>query len=57
MVYELLDNFSYWSHLVIYRISRKPLNLDVEIILSLNRKYYIRYQMEFECLVIVVFKI
>ena len=38
MVYELLDNLSYWSRLVICRISRKPLNLDVEIILSLNSK-------------------
>ena len=46
MVYELLDNLAYWSHLVICRISRKPLNLDVEIILSLNRKQSIFYQME-----------
>ena len=38
MVYELLDNLSYWSHLVICRISRKPLNLlDVVIISSLNK--------------------
>ena len=36
MVYEIFDNVSYWSYLVICRISRKPLNLDVEIILSLK---------------------
>ena len=33
IIYELLDNLSYWSHLVICRISRKPLNLDTEIVL------------------------
>ena len=36
--YEIFDNVPYWSHLIICRISHKLLNLEVEIILSLNRK-------------------
>ena len=35
MVHELLNNL---EHLVICRISREPMNLDVAIILSNNRK-------------------
>ena len=31
MAYELLDNLSYWSHSVIYRISRKPFNGSVKL--------------------------
>ena len=36
MVYELLDNLSYWLHLVICLITRKTLNLNIKIRLSLK---------------------
>ena len=37
MVYEIFDKLPNVTNMIHCRISRKPLNLEVEIILSLNK--------------------
>ena len=46
MVYEIFDKLPNATNMRNCLITRKPLNLDKETILSLNRKYYIGYQLE-----------
>ena len=52
MIYKLLDKLPNVTNMINCLITRKPLNLDVEIILLLNRKYVIYWlsnKVKFEC--------